>query len=507
MKAGRSTVSNIVPVTEETFAQAGKILAVHLSYSSRAAQRGRTPKFPSYFMKATSSLAASGSTVERPAGTELLAFEGEIALIIGKTARRVSADEAWGYVGQVTASNDLGVHDMKYADKGSNIRSKSGDGYTPVGPNALDAATLDPAKLRVQTWVNGKLAQDADTSELLFSFATIIADLSQQMTLQPGDMILTGTPAGSTVFFPGDVVEVEVTDLVSGATTGKLETTAVEGTAAFAAFGNQPKVTDKDKEDAYGDRETAGMAPIITGKDVLTDKVREQLASVATATLSATLRKRGLNNVNIEVPGATKGMQRVIGTARTLRYIPNREDLFKAHGGGYNMQKQSIDSLNDGEILVMEARGETGSATLGDILALRSQQLGAAGIISDGGVRDLDAVSNLQIPVFYNGAHPAVLGRKHVAWDKDITVACGGVSVQPGDVIVADSDGIVVIPPAMVAEVAAEAAVTESNDEFIFAMVQRGHGIEGLFPMNDAWKSKYNAWKDAGSPDLDSWSL
>ncbi len=500
-------MSNLTPVTEETFRQAGKVLAVHLSYSSRAAQRGRTPQFPSYFMKASSSLAATDGTVERPAGTELLAFEGEIALIIGTAARRVSVQDAWSYVGSVTASNDLGVHDMKYADKGSNIRSKSGDGYTPLGPNQLDAAALDPAKLRVQTWVNGTIAQDADTSELLFSFAQIIADLSQQMTLQPGDIILTGTPAGSTVFFPGDVVEVEVTDLLTGASTGKLKTTAVEGTTTFGDFGNQPKVNEKDKEDAYGDRQSAGLAPQLTGKDVLTDTVREQLANVATATISATLRKLGLNNVNIEVPGATKGMQRVIGTARTLRYIPNREDLFKAHGGGYNTQKQSIDSLKDGEILVMEARGETGSATLGDILALRSQQLGAAAIISDGGVRDLDAVSNLDIPVFYNGAHPAVLGRKHVAWDKDLTVACGGVSVQPGDVIVADSDGIVVIPPALVEQVAAEATVTESNDEFIFEMVKRGHGIQGLFPMNAEWKLKYNAWKDAGSPELDSWEL
>ena len=135
-------MSTSVSVNESTFAQAGKVLAVHLSYASRAAQRGRTPKYPSYFMKASSSLAVSGSTVERPAGTELLAFEGEIALIIGKAARRVSVEDAWGHVGQVTAANDLGVHDMKYADKGSNIRSKSGDGYTPMGPNAWTRRTL-----------------------------------------------------------------------------------------------------------------------------------------------------------------------------------------------------------------------------------------------------------------------------------------------------------------------------------------------------------------------------
>ncbi|NKX51701.1 hypothetical protein HER39_14245, partial [Arthrobacter deserti] len=122
------------PLDAAALKNTGKVLAVHLSYNSRAAQRGRVPADPSYFMKASSSLCLSGGTVERPAGTELLAFEGEVALVIGKPARRVGLDEAWSYVGAVTASNDLGVYDIKYADKGSNIRSKSGDGFTPVGP-------------------------------------------------------------------------------------------------------------------------------------------------------------------------------------------------------------------------------------------------------------------------------------------------------------------------------------------------------------------------------------
>ena len=89
----------------------GKIIAVHVAFESRAAQRGRWPKTPSYFLKATSTLAESGGVVERPAGTELLAFEGEIALIIGKPARNVTLDEAWGHVAYVTASNDLGLYD------------------------------------------------------------------------------------------------------------------------------------------------------------------------------------------------------------------------------------------------------------------------------------------------------------------------------------------------------------------------------------------------------------
>ena len=176
-----------------------------------------------------------------PPNTELLAFEGEIALIIGKPARRVSVEEAWGYVGQVTASNDLGVYDIEYADKGSNIRSKSGDGFTPIGPALLPAASVDPDALRIRTWVNGEVVQDDTTAGLIFSFARIVADLSQLMTLHPGDVILTGTPAGSSVIVPGDVVEVEVSDEAAGLSTGRLSTTVTQGEAEFASFGNTPE--------------------------------------------------------------------------------------------------------------------------------------------------------------------------------------------------------------------------------------------------------------------------
>ena len=110
-------------VSAETLKQAGKVMAVHINYPSRAAERGRTPEQPSYFLMPSSSLALSSGTVERPAGCELLGFEGEIALIIGKTARRVSIADAWSYVGGVSASNDLGVYDLRWADKGSNLRA------------------------------------------------------------------------------------------------------------------------------------------------------------------------------------------------------------------------------------------------------------------------------------------------------------------------------------------------------------------------------------------------
>ncbi len=184
----------------------------------------------------------------------------------------------------------------------------------------------------------------------------------------------------------------------------------------------------------------------------------------------------------------------MIGLARTLRFIPGREDLFKQHGGGHNAQKRAFDSLNAGEVLVIEARGERGTGTVGDLLALRAQVRGASGIVTDGGVRDFAVVSELDIPVFHAGAHPAVLGRRHVPWETDVTVACGGTAVQPGDVIVGDADGVIVIPPSMVEEVVDDAIEQERQERFIGEQIEAGASVDGLYPMNEDWLSKYREW-------------
>jgi len=484
-------------VTDHILAAARKVIAVHINYPSRAAQRGRTPEQPSYFLKPSSSLAFSGSTVERPAGCELLGYEGEIALVIGKPARRVGLEDAWSHVEWVTASNDLGVYDLRYADKGSNLRSKGGDGFTPVGPGLIPADTVDPAKLRIRTWHNGELVQDDTTGDLLFPFARLVADLSQLLTLEEGDIILTGTPAGASVAKPGDVVEVEVS--AGSFSTGRLTTTVTEGTTPFADFGALPKTDDLQREEAYGSREAAGLAAQAPEAPaaVLSPELKAKLESVCTATLSSQLRKRGLNNVSIDGLTSTRPDKRIVGLARTLRYVPNREDLFKTHGGGFNAQKQAIDSVNEGEILVMEARGEKGTGTIGDILALRAQVRGAAAIITDGGVRDFSAVAAMDMPTYYSNPHPAVLGRRHIPWDTDITIACGGTTVQPGDIIVADSDGILVIPPALAEEVAEDSIVQEREETFIAEMVQQGHSVDGLYPLGAAWRTRYEEWAAA----------
>ncbi|SEB96454.1 2-keto-4-pentenoate hydratase/2-oxohepta-3-ene-1,7-dioic acid hydratase (catechol pathway) [Paramicrobacterium humi] len=473
----------------------GKIIAVHLSYRSRAEQRGRTPENPSYFFKPSSSVSASGGTIERPLGAELLAFEGEIALIIGTDVRRVSAEDGWAAVSGVTAANDFGIYDFRAADKGSNVRSKGGDGYTPLGPAVIPADQVDPGALRVRTWVNGEIAQDDTTAGLLFPFCQLVADLSQMMTLHAGDIILTGTPAGSSVVSPGDVVEVEVDAPTApgSPTTGKLVTTVTAGDVPFSDVGTKPSTNDLQRTEAWGSREAAGLPA--EERFELSDDMREKLSATAVATLSAALRKRGHVDIFIEgVRSATHG-EKMFGLARTLRFVPFRPDLFASHGGGYNAQKRAFDAVNPGEVLVMEARGESGTGTVGDVLALRAQVRGAAGIVTDGGVRDFEEVSGFDIPVFSKGAHPSVLGRRHVPWDTDVTIACGGAAVQPGDLIVGDGDGVIVIPPQLAREVIDEAYEQERADAWIAEQVANGEAIDGLFPMNAEWRERYRAWQ------------
>jgi len=470
----------------------GKIVAIHLSYASRADQRGRRPTHPSYFFKPSSSVAASGGTVERPAGTELLAFEGEIALVIGTTARRVPLARAWDHVAWVTAANDLGLYDLRSNDKGSNVRSKGGDGFTPVGPDLLDARRVDPGALRLRTWVNGEPRQDDTTAGLLFSLPQLVADLSQHFTLETGDLILTGTPAGSSVVVPGDVVEVEVdAPQAAGApTSGRLVTTVVQGDHGFdEALGSLPAVDDVQRAEAWG------LHTATTFR--LSPELRAKLVRAPVAALSAQLRKRGLDDVTIDGVRAMHPGVKLVGVARTLRFVPGREDLFARRGGGYNAQKRAFDTVEAGEVLVIEARGETGSGTFGDILALRAHARGAAGIVTDGGVRDHAAVAAVGIPVFSAGPHPAVLGRRHVPWEVGVAVACGGTTIEAGDVLVGDDDGVIVIPPDIVEDVVDAALDQEEEDAWIGEQVAAGHPIEGLFPMDDEWRGRFEAWRES----------
>jgi regulator of RNase E activity RraA/2-keto-4-pentenoate hydratase/2-oxohepta-3-ene-1,7-dioic acid hydratase in catechol pathway len=463
----------------------GKVVAVHASYRSRAAERGTMPAWPSYFLKPTSSLAGSGDPVARPPGCELLAFEGEVALVIGRRARRVRPADGWDHVAYITAANDFGVYDLRYADRGSNVRSKGIDGFTPIGPELIDARAVDQEALRLRTWVNGELVQETwPSQDMLFGFGDIVADLSRLLTLDPGDVILTGTPTGSTVVIPGDVVEVEVS--AGDQSSGRLRSPIVEADYRLEPPGAMPRADDAERAAAYGARR---QPPASAQPEVLNG-----LRGVSTATLAAQLRKRGLNGLTLDGLRCTKPGARMAGYARTVRYLPLREDLSAAYGGGMNAQKRAIEAIRPGEILVIEARGDPTAGTVGDILALRAQVRGAAGIVTDGAIRDSAALAGLQIPVFHAAVHPAVLGRRHVPWETGVTVACAGVTIQPGDILVGDADGVVVLPPKLAAEVLAQAREQERQEEFIAERVASGESIDGLFPLPESRLPEYQAW-------------
>jgi 5-oxopent-3-ene-1,2,5-tricarboxylate decarboxylase / 2-hydroxyhepta-2,4-diene-1,7-dioate isomerase len=483
----------LVPSVPVLSVPPSKIIAVHVSYRSRAIQRGAIPAWPSYFLKPPSSLAASGDPVARPPGCALLSFEGEVALVIGDRARRVDRGAAWNHVAWVTAGNDFAVYDLRYADRGGNVRSKGIDGLTPLGPRLLDARAVDPAALRLRTWKNGEIAQDARLGEeLLFGLDDIVADLSRLMTLEPGDVILTGTPAGSTVVEPGDLVEIEVT--AGEATTGRLRSPVVEAQYALPPFGAMPRLTDEARDAAFG-----GGHPGEGGTD-RPAALLAGLGQVSTATLASQLRKRGLNCLTMDGLRSTKPGQRMAGFARTLRYLPLREDLFARYGGGMNAQKQAVEQIRPGEVLVIDARQEPGAGTIGDILALRAQARGAAGIVTDGAIRDAARLAELDIPAYHAAVHPAVLGRRHVPWESGVTVACAGVTVQPGDLVIGDDDGVVVLPPGPAPEILAAAREQERQEEFVAAMVASGAELDGLYPVGERWREAYETWLKEHKP-------
>ena len=210
----------------------GKIVGVGLNYKDHAAEVGRPKQdIPRLFFKASSSVAGPGSTVAIPPGIEKLDFEVELAVVIGRQASRVSESAAIGYVAGYTILNDLSAREFQFdVSPAQTSLAKSMDGLCPMGPWIVTTDELgDGSGLGVRTWVNGEKMQDGTTSDLIFSVAALVAYISRYMTLEPGDVIATGTPAGVGAFRKpplylkgGDRVKLEIDRI------GALETTIAQ---------------------------------------------------------------------------------------------------------------------------------------------------------------------------------------------------------------------------------------------------------------------------------------
>jgi regulator of RNase E activity RraA len=232
--------------------------------------------------------------------------------------------------------------------------------------------------------------------------------------------------------------------------------------------------------------------------------LRELLSGIGTATLSSQLIKRGLRNTFIpHVAAVNPAHARMIGPAYTLSFIPSREDLAIAANLALptNPQRAAIEQVPPGHVLIMDARGEPGSGNLGDILIARLSYRGVSGVVTDGAMRDAEELRKIGFPVFCSGFAAPPSYCTIMATDANRPIGCGGVAVYPGDIIVGDQDGVVVIPPKFAAEVARDAAEQERMDRFVRKRVDRGASTAGLYPPNEANKAAYQRWVAAGETD------
>ena len=235
-----------------------------------------------------------------------------------------------------------------------------------------------------------------------------------------------------------------------------------------------------------------------SGAPALSPLTVDNLKSTSTATLTTQLFKRGFRNAFIQGvrPLAPYGVN-MVGPAFTLRYIPAREDLdsYGVVPDPNALQREAMDNVPEGYVLVMDCRRDAQAASAGDIYVTRLQACGAAGVVSDGGLRDSAAISGMNLPVFCAGPSAPSNRILHRAVDYNRPIGCGGVAIYPGDIMVGDADGVVVIPRGIVDEVATDSAEQERLESYIQHRVASGERLQGLYPVSDRTRTDYAAWQ------------
>ncbi len=233
---------------------------------------------------------------------------------------------------------------------------------------------------------------------------------------------------------------------------------------------------------------------------MLDETCRETLAGVSTATLTTCLFKRGFRNcfmqnvhpVNPEAPP-------MVGEAYTLRFIPAREDIDRldAYRDPDHPQRHAIEHCPPGQVLVVDSRGDARAASAGDILVTRLMVRGVAGIVTDGGFRDTPEIARLGFPAYHRRPSAPTGPILHHAADTGLPIGCGGVAVYPGDLIVGDAEGVVVVPRHLAAEIAEEAAEMTIYEAWVGEQVRQGRALPGLYPASDDSRREFEAWREA----------
>jgi regulator of RNase E activity RraA len=234
--------------------------------------------------------------------------------------------------------------------------------------------------------------------------------------------------------------------------------------------------------------------------DRIAPDILELTRSVSTASLTSQLQKRGFANTFMQGVLPLRPELRLAGQAFTLRFIPIREDLEPPGEIDNRTSKQriAVESVGPGDVLVIDARGDIGAATLGDILTARIMRRGAAGIVTDGAFRDTPSIRSLDLATYARGMSPYASTRIHHPQDINVPIGCGGVAVLPGDLIVGDGEGVVVIPRAVAEDVVRATYEQDEREKYIMLKIQQGSSILGVYPPDADTLAAYEVWKKTG---------
>jgi regulator of RNase E activity RraA len=230
----------------------------------------------------------------------------------------------------------------------------------------------------------------------------------------------------------------------------------------------------------------------------LTAENKKLLESASVSTLTNLMLKRGFRNAYMHgiAPLSTTD-RNMVGPAYTLRFIPSREDLdtMAGYASDQNVHRRAIEECPPGHVLVIDAHGSSRAASAGDMMVARLKARGVAGIVTDGGFRDTADIEQLAFPAFQRETAPAATPIALHAADLNLPIACGGVAVYPGDIIVGATDGVIVLPAHLANEIAEEAADVAAYEEFVAEKISAGHSIFGLFPATEASRKEYESWR------------
>jgi regulator of RNase E activity RraA len=229
----------------------------------------------------------------------------------------------------------------------------------------------------------------------------------------------------------------------------------------------------------------------------------ETLHSVSTATITSQLLARDFRNTFLSGVRPVRPDLRMVGYAFTLRYAPAREDvgLASSYDNETNVQRLAVEAIGPGDVLVIDARGDTKAASFGHILATRIQVRGAAGLVTDGALRDSPGFKKLDLPTYFREAHATTSSVAHFPVDINVPIGCGDVLIRPGDVVVGDAEGVVVIPAHLAEAVAHGAREQERAEEFALERVRLGASISGLYPLADEMRPEFEAWQTNSALD------